>query len=122
MRTAARSPAPPDRASPRTAVALRSGSRRVPHPRTHRAHYRSLITDPDLVPEPVTDRITTAFQTGVQPGTVGGMRLLLLGGTGFVGRVAATEAVRRGWDVTVFNRGGGRPPDGVTALTGDRTA
>jgi nucleoside-diphosphate-sugar epimerase len=48
------------------------------------------------------------------------MRLLVLGGTGFVGPAFVEEALRRGWDVTVFNRGNAPVPDGVTALTGDR--
>ena len=50
------------------------------------------------------------------------MRLLILGGSGFVGRVLAGEAVRRGDEVTVFNRGLREPPPGVRVLTGDRTA
>jgi 2'-hydroxyisoflavone reductase len=50
------------------------------------------------------------------------MRLLILGGSGFVGRVLADEAVRRGDDVTVFNRGLRAAPAGVRVLTGDRTA
>jgi 2'-hydroxyisoflavone reductase len=49
------------------------------------------------------------------------MNLLVLGGTGFVGRTVATEAVRRGHHVTVLNRGHKPAPDGVTTLTGDRT-
>ncbi len=48
------------------------------------------------------------------------MRLLILGGSGFVGRAVADEAVRRGEDVTVFNRGSRPGPAGVRALTGDR--
>lgn len=48
------------------------------------------------------------------------MRLLILGGSGFVGRAVADEAVRRGFDVTVFNRGSKKAPPGVTVLTGDR--
>ncbi|WP_250037590.1 NAD-dependent epimerase/dehydratase family protein [Paractinoplanes maris] len=48
------------------------------------------------------------------------MRLLILGGSGFVGRAVADEAVRRGWDVTVFNRGLRDAPAGVTTVTGDR--
>ncbi|MFG1809968.1 NAD-dependent epimerase/dehydratase family protein [Streptomyces sp. NPDC049040] len=49
------------------------------------------------------------------------MRLLLLGGTGFVGRAVATAAVQRDWKVTVFHRGRGRLPEGVTdVLLGDR--
>ncbi|MDB1089177.1 NAD-dependent epimerase/dehydratase family protein [Streptomyces sp. ACA25] len=50
------------------------------------------------------------------------MRLLVLGGTEFVGRSIAEEALRRGWAVTVFNRGRREPPPGATVLTGDRTA
>ncbi|MEH1100013.1 NAD-dependent epimerase/dehydratase family protein [Micromonospora sp. CPCC 205561] len=51
------------------------------------------------------------------------MRLLVLGGTGFVGGATVAEGVRRGWTVTVFNRGlHGGPPEGVRRLRGDRTA
>jgi nucleoside-diphosphate-sugar epimerase len=50
------------------------------------------------------------------------MRLLVLGGTGFVGRCVVDEAVRRGDDVTVLNRGLRAPVAGVTAVVGDRTA
>jgi 2'-hydroxyisoflavone reductase len=49
------------------------------------------------------------------------MRLLMLGGTHFVGRAVTEEALARGWQVTTFNRGRTEPPPGVTALTGDRT-
>ncbi|MFL6077788.1 MAG: NAD-dependent epimerase/dehydratase family protein [Mycobacteriales bacterium] len=50
------------------------------------------------------------------------MRLLILGGTEFVGRAVAEEAVARGWDVTAFHRGRHAPPVGVAALHGDRRA
>ncbi|MEU4717288.1 NAD-dependent epimerase/dehydratase family protein [Micromonospora purpureochromogenes] len=51
------------------------------------------------------------------------MRLLVLGGTGFVGGATVAEAVCRGWSVTVFNRGvHGAVPPGVHRLRGDRTA
>ncbi|MEU1308153.1 NAD-dependent epimerase/dehydratase family protein [Streptomyces cinnamoneus] len=50
------------------------------------------------------------------------MRLLMLGGTEFVGRAVTDEALARGWDVTVFHRGRHEPPPGVVALHGDRTA
>ncbi|MGW1888726.1 NAD-dependent epimerase/dehydratase family protein [Streptomyces sp. NPDC002004] len=50
------------------------------------------------------------------------MRLLLLGGTEFVGRAVAEAALARGWEVTVFHRGRHSPPDGVRALHGDRTS
>ncbi|WP_285756570.1 NAD-dependent epimerase/dehydratase family protein [Nocardiopsis ansamitocini] len=48
------------------------------------------------------------------------MRLLILGGTEFVGRAIADEALARGWQVTVFNRGRHAPPPGVRALRGER--
>ncbi|MEV7987421.1 NAD-dependent epimerase/dehydratase family protein [Micromonospora sp. NPDC085948] len=49
------------------------------------------------------------------------MKLLVLGGTGFVGRAIVDEARARRAHVTVFNRGHRRTPDGITALIGDRT-
>jgi nucleoside-diphosphate-sugar epimerase len=51
-----------------------------------------------------------------------GTRLLVLGGTGFVGPAVIDDARARGWDVTVFNRGNRPAPGGVTVLRGDRTA
>lgn len=50
------------------------------------------------------------------------MRLLVLGGTEFVGRAVVETALGRGWDVTVFNRGRQAPAPGTRLLTGDRTA
>jgi 2'-hydroxyisoflavone reductase len=51
------------------------------------------------------------------------MRLLVLGGTEFVGRAVVETAVARGWDVTVLNRGRSRAVQpGVASLQGDRTA
>ncbi|WP_328772153.1 SDR family oxidoreductase [Streptomyces sp. NBC_00286] len=50
------------------------------------------------------------------------MRLLMLGGTDFVGRAVVEAALARGWDVTVLNRGTHEPPAGVRSLLGDRTA
>jgi nucleoside-diphosphate-sugar epimerase len=51
------------------------------------------------------------------------MDLLVLGGTRFVGRAVAADAVARGWDVTVLNRGAtAAPPAGVTSLVADRTS
>ena len=50
------------------------------------------------------------------------MRLLILGGTRFVGRHIAAAALADGWDVTLFNRGITGPgafPD-ATHLAGDR--
>ena len=50
------------------------------------------------------------------------MRLLMLGGTHFVGAAVVSDAARRGWDVTVFHRGQtGTAPDGVESVIGDRT-
>jgi len=49
------------------------------------------------------------------------MRLLVLGGTLFLGSHVATAAQARGHDVATFTRGiTGRPPDGVRDLHGDR--
>jgi nucleoside-diphosphate-sugar epimerase len=50
------------------------------------------------------------------------MRLLMLGGTEFVGRAVVEAALARGWDVTVFHRGRHEPVEGVRSLHGDRTA
>lgn len=49
------------------------------------------------------------------------MRLLMLGGTEFVGRAVVESALARGWEVTVFHRGRHEAPDGVVSLLGDRT-
>ncbi|TDQ50785.1 NAD-dependent epimerase/dehydratase family protein [Actinorugispora endophytica] len=49
------------------------------------------------------------------------MRLLILGGTEFVGRAVAEEALARGWEATVFHRGRHDPPEGAAVLRGDRT-
>jgi 2'-hydroxyisoflavone reductase len=48
------------------------------------------------------------------------MKLLVLGGTEFVGRALVEEGLARGWEVTTFNRGTREPLPGVEALTGDR--
>lgn len=50
------------------------------------------------------------------------MRLLMLGGTEFVGRAVVESALARGWEVTVFHRGRHAPVAGVQSLLGDRTA
>ena len=49
-------------------------------------------------------------------------RLLILGGSSFVGPAVIDDALARGWDVTVLNRGTQPAPAGVTSLTGDRTS
>ncbi len=48
------------------------------------------------------------------------MRLLVLGGGGFLGYHVVTEALAAGHDVTVFSRSGRAPVDGVDVVTGDR--
>jgi nucleoside-diphosphate-sugar epimerase len=49
------------------------------------------------------------------------MRLLVLGGTHFLGRHVVTAALERGHEVATFTRGvSGQPPAGVRALHGDR--
>lgn len=48
------------------------------------------------------------------------MRLLILGGTVFLGRHLVDAALGRGDEVTIFTRGRGQAPAGVTSLVGDR--
>jgi nucleoside-diphosphate-sugar epimerase len=48
------------------------------------------------------------------------MKLLVLGGTEFVGRAFVDEALAANWEVTTLNRGTSPAPDRVTALHGDR--
>ncbi|MDG4830614.1 hypothetical protein O7627_15075 [Solwaraspora sp. WMMD1047] len=51
------------------------------------------------------------------------MRLLILGGTGLLGRPLVEGAVLEGWDVTTFNRGLTGPDHAtIKALRGDRDA
>lgn len=50
------------------------------------------------------------------------MKVLVLGGTWFLGRAVAEEALSRGWEVSAFNRGrSGTAPAGVREIHGDRT-
>ncbi|UIX33308.1 NAD-dependent epimerase/dehydratase family protein [Streptomyces sp. GQFP] len=50
------------------------------------------------------------------------MRVLVLGGTWFLGKGIVEEALRRGWDVTTFNRGrSGQDVPGARPVRGDRT-
>jgi 2'-hydroxyisoflavone reductase len=49
-------------------------------------------------------------------------RLLVLGGSWFLGRAVVCAAISDGWEVTIFRRGragSGPDPDGVTAVRGD---
>ncbi|MFG2717846.1 NAD-dependent epimerase/dehydratase family protein [Streptomyces sp. NPDC048416] len=50
------------------------------------------------------------------------MKLLMLGGTEFVGRAVTEAALARGHEVTVFHRGRHEPPAGALSLRGDRAA
>ncbi|WP_226599072.1 NAD-dependent epimerase/dehydratase family protein [Streptomyces violascens] len=50
------------------------------------------------------------------------MKILVLGGTWFLGRAVAQEALNRGWDVSTFNRGkSGAALEGTHKIHGDRT-
>src|SRR5438128_1326938 len=50
------------------------------------------------------------------------MRILVMGGTWFLGREVVAGALRRGWEVTTFNRGRSGPDTaGAEAVHGDRT-
>ena len=49
------------------------------------------------------------------------MRILFIGGTRFVGKAIASEAIARGHDVTVFHRGNTTLPS-ATSVIGDRDA
>src|SRR4051812_5401369 len=49
------------------------------------------------------------------------MRLLIFGGTWFLGRTLTSDALSRGWHVTAFTRGrSGAPAAGVDHVRGDR--
>ena len=51
------------------------------------------------------------------------MRLLVLGGSHFLGRHVTTAALERGHEVATLTRGvSGAPPEGARALHGDRDA
>ncbi|MEU3960148.1 NAD-dependent epimerase/dehydratase family protein [Streptomyces buecherae] len=50
------------------------------------------------------------------------MRILVLGGSWFLGHAVALAALNRGWEVHAFNRGqSGSSPSGVRHIRGDRT-
>src|SRR3954470_22931149 len=67
--------------------------------------------------------LRTGWTAGERVGWGEGMRLLVLGGTHFLGRHVTTAALERGHDVATFTRGvSGAPPEGARALHGDRAA
>jgi 2'-hydroxyisoflavone reductase len=68
--------------------------------------------------DPLYANIVAADPRAVEDG---GVRILILGGSRFLGRAFAAEALDAGHDVTVFNRGRSGPDlPGVTAIRGDR--
>ncbi|SCG07647.1 Nucleoside-diphosphate-sugar epimerase [Streptomyces sp. MnatMP-M17] len=55
-------------------------------------------------------------------GKIAGMRILVIGGTWFLGKHIARVGLARGWAVTTFNRGrSGHDVEGVEPVHGDRT-
>ena len=63
-----------------------------------------------------------ASALGAPEPTIAPMRILILGGTGFIGPHLVRQAQSRGHHVTIFTRGrrDGELPDNVTRLVGDR--
>jgi 2'-hydroxyisoflavone reductase len=49
------------------------------------------------------------------------MRILLIGGNGFIGRFAVAALKQRGHTLAVFHRGTTAAPAGVNEIQGDRT-
>jgi 2'-hydroxyisoflavone reductase len=74
------------------------------------------------VPSPV--QAGSAARAGAGPPPPRRMKLLILGGTGFIGPWQVRYALARGHEVTIFNRGRSAPGQfpGVEELTGDRAA
>src|SRR3954454_4510444 len=103
--------------------------------RTGRSHVdvlRHVAVGHDAASRDPVDRIEYALGehghlTGHAPqvtGTVRNMRILVIGGTSFVGRHMAQSAIDRGHDVTWFNRGKPNPDvlPQAERLTGDRNS
>jgi nucleoside-diphosphate-sugar epimerase len=73
-------------------------------------------------PVPTRDRPGIRAARLIEPREDAGMRVLVLGGTWFVGGAVVDAALARGWEVTTFNRGRSRPDvPGTTAVHRDRT-
>lgn len=68
--------------------------------------------------------MSTTLNAGVQSAQVKPLRILILGGTGFIGPHQVEYALSRGHKVTLFNRGQTNPGlfPGVEKLIGDRNA
>jgi 2'-hydroxyisoflavone reductase len=61
------------------------------------------------------------FRTRFEARRLSHMKLLVIGGSVFLGRAFVQEALRRGWEVTTFNRGKTQADlEGVQVLRGDR--
>jgi 2'-hydroxyisoflavone reductase len=73
---------------------------------------------------PVAAAPAAPVATAQAPGPRRTIKLLILGGTGFIGPWQVRYAVERGHEVTIFNRGKSAPGmfKGVEELTGDRAA
>jgi len=48
------------------------------------------------------------------------VKLLVIGGTQFIGKHFVSQALERGHEITLFNRGSRPAPDGVESIKGDR--
>ena len=72
---------------------------------------------------PSVNRLAIAIAIAIALRKAALMKLLVLGGTRFVGRAVVGAALDRDWDVTAIHRGvTGTLPDGVTVLHADRTS
>jgi hypothetical protein len=70
----------------------------------------------------VKSQINGCSGARLSPGDNVIMRLLVLGGTRFVGRAIVSTALNAEWEVTTFNRGKSGPSiDGARTIHGDRT-
>jgi 2'-hydroxyisoflavone reductase len=81
-----------------------------------------MVAAPDAGASPAAAARPVVATSGAAPPRR--IRLLILGGTGFIGPHQVRYAVERGHDVTIFNRGRSAPGlfQGVEEVTGDRAA
>ena len=67
------------------------------------------------------DRLASGLRRVAQLSHHRGVRLLILGGTWFLGRTIAEQAIAAGWQVTTFSRGrSGRDVPGAVPVRGQR--